>query len=291
MIPDWTNEWSGSAHDFARGSHASWRTVGIGRLTASRLLEGPGLARPERRSVKIFSVAATNDLVGPGEIYQTVIAARHENILGFIGRRNKGGGRQPTDNSGLAHLHMEIVGTQGKPAIAHRDVKSKNILIKNGTCCIADLGLAVCHDSVTDTINISQNNRVGTKRYMAPEVLDETMNMTHFDSFKRADVYSFGLVLWEIAWRTKVQGICEDYQLPYYDMVPPDPTLEEMRKVVCQDKLRPSIPNRWTQNEALRVMAKLMKECWYQNGAARLSMLRIKKTLASLGFNEDVKFK
>ena len=32
--------------------------------------------------------------------------------------------------NGLAHLHMEILGTQGKPAIAHRDLKSKNILVK-----------------------------------------------------------------------------------------------------------------------------------------------------------------
>ena len=32
--------------------------------------------------------------------------------------------------SGLSHLHIEIVGTQGKPAIAHRDLKSKNILVK-----------------------------------------------------------------------------------------------------------------------------------------------------------------
>lgn len=46
--------------------------------------------------------------------------------------------------SGLCHLHTEIYGTQGKPAIAHRDLKSKNILVKkNGSCCIADLGLAV----------------------------------------------------------------------------------------------------------------------------------------------------
>jgi len=29
----------------------------------------------------------------------------------------------------------------GKPGIAHRDLKSKNILVKNNlTCCIADLG-------------------------------------------------------------------------------------------------------------------------------------------------------
>lgn len=46
--------------------------------------------------------------------------------------------------SGLAHLHVEIFGTQGKPAIAHRDLKSKNILVnKNGQCCIADLGKIV----------------------------------------------------------------------------------------------------------------------------------------------------
>ena len=32
--------------------------------------------------------------------------------------------------SGLAHLHLEINGAQGKPGIAHRDFKSKNILVK-----------------------------------------------------------------------------------------------------------------------------------------------------------------
>lgn len=59
----------------------------------------------------------------------------------------------------------------GKPAIAHRDLKSKNILVKsNGTCAIGDLGLAVRHDVTTNTVDIPLNNRVGTKRYMAPEV-------------------------------------------------------------------------------------------------------------------------
>lgn len=42
---------------------------------------------------------------------------------------------------GLVHLHTEIVGTEGKPAIAHRDLKSKNILVtKELRCCVADLG-------------------------------------------------------------------------------------------------------------------------------------------------------
>ena len=59
----------------------------------------------------------------------------------------------------------------GKPAIAHRDLKSKNILVKsNGTCAIADLGLAVRYVVSTDSVDIAPNNRVGTKRYLAPEV-------------------------------------------------------------------------------------------------------------------------
>lgn len=74
-------------------------------------------------------------------------------------------------STGLAHLHMDIVGTQGKPAIAHRDLKSKNILVKiNGQCAIGDLGLAVRHDVTYDLVDIPLNHRVGTKRYMAPEV-------------------------------------------------------------------------------------------------------------------------
>ncbi|XP_020821859.1 activin receptor type-1B isoform X2 [Phascolarctos cinereus] len=192
--------------------------------------------------------------------------------------------------SGLAHLHMEIVGTQGKPGIAHRDLKSKNILVKkNGMCAIADLGLAVRHDSSTDTIDIAPNQRVGTKRYMAPEVLDETINMKHFDSFKCADIYALGLVYWEIARRCNSGGIHEEYQLPYYDLVPSDPSIEEMRKVVCDQKLRPNVPNWWQSYEALRVMGKMMRECWYANGAARLTALRIKKTLSQLSVQEDVK--
>jgi len=81
------------------------------------------------------------------------------------------------------------------------------------------------------------------------QVLEEMINMNHFDSFKRADVYALGLILWEIARRCNVGGIHEEYQLPFYDLVPSDPTIEEMRKVVCTDRQRPSIPNRWQSIE------------------------------------------
>ncbi|PIK43817.1 Alk4/5/7 [Apostichopus japonicus] len=273
-------------------------------------------------AVKIFSSREERSWFRETEIYQTVML-RHANILGFIAADNKDNGLCTqllliTDYhergslfdfldcntvdiqgmltlalslaTGLAHLHMEIVGMQGKPAIAHRDLKSKNVLVKrNGQCAIADLGLAVRHISATDTVDIAQNNRIGTKRYMAPEVLNDTLNRSHFDSFKRADIYSLGLILWEIGRRCYVGGIYEDYYLPYYDMVPADPSLDEMRRVVCMENRRPSIPNRWNSYEELRVMAKIMKECWYANGGARLTALRIKKTLATLYPLEDIK--
>lgn len=40
-------------------------------------------------------------------------------------------------------------------------------------------------------------------------------------------------------------GIVEDYKPPFYDLVPNDPSFEDMRKVVCVEQQRPFIPNRW----------------------------------------------
>ena len=48
-----------------------------------------------------------------------------------------------------------------------------------------------------------------------------------------------------LIWYLYILGMVEEYQLPYYDMAPSDPSLEEMRKIVCDEKYRPAIPNRW----------------------------------------------
>jgi len=53
---------------------------------------------------------------------------------------------------------------------------------------------------------VSNETRKGTRRYMAPEVLDETMNCSHFESYRQADMYSFALVLWEITRRCEFDG-------------------------------------------------------------------------------------
>ena len=109
--------------------------------------------------------------------------------------------------AGLTHLHEEIPkqGTKDmKPAIAHRDFKSKNVLIKaDMTACVADFGLALIFEpgkSCGDT-----HGQVGTRRYMAPEVLEGAINFSR-DAFLRIDMYACGLVLWEVASRCTVVG-------------------------------------------------------------------------------------
>uniref|UniRef100_A0A182SK22 receptor protein serine/threonine kinase n=1 Tax=Anopheles maculatus TaxID=74869 RepID=A0A182SK22_9DIPT len=278
--------------------------------------------RDEKVAVKIFFTTEEASWFRETEIYQTVLM-RNENILGFIAADIKGTGSWTqmlliTDYhelgslhdylqkrvlnphmlkmlalslaSGVAHLHTEIFGTPGKPSIAHRDIKSKNILVKrNGQCAIADFGLAVKYTSESDEIQIAPNSRVGTRRYMAPEVLSETLDLKVFEGFKMADMYSVGLVFWEMARRciTTVRGAkntttCEDYALPYQDVVPSDPSFEDMYAVVCVKGVRPPIPQRWQDEDILVVLSKIMQECWHPSPAVRLTALRVKKTLVKL---------
>ena len=61
-----------------------------------------------------------------------------------------------------------------------------------------------------------------------------------------------------------------------------DPSLDEMRKVVCLDEMRPEIPLGWEDREPLKSMSRVMAECWFGQPLARLSALRIKKTLQKL---------
>ena len=78
--------------------------------------------------------------------------------------------------------------------------------LPTGSCCIADFGLAVLHSSTTGSVDIPTNNRIGTKRYLAPEILNDVVNVLYFDSYKRADVYATGLVFWEACRRCVING-------------------------------------------------------------------------------------
>jgi len=60
---------------------------------------------------------------------------------------------------GLDHLHSELKAIQRKPGIAHRDIKSKNILVRDDlSCVLADFGLAVTHWEGGDKENERDND-------------------------------------------------------------------------------------------------------------------------------------
>ncbi|NXU67649.1 TGFR2 protein, partial [Horornis vulcanius] len=125
--------------------------------------------------------------------------------------------------SGVAHLHSDYTAC-GRPKIpiAHRDIKSTNVLVKNEQeCVLCDFGIAIRLDpslTVDDFANSGQASMtlsggafpshapVGTARYMAPEVLESRVNLEDLESFKQMDVYSMALVLWEMASRCEVVG-------------------------------------------------------------------------------------
>lgn len=54
---------------------------------------------------------------------------------------------------------------------------------------------------------------MGTRRYMAPEVLDETLNKNQFQAYIMADIYSYGLIVWEMARRCVTGGTVRVFEL------------------------------------------------------------------------------
>lgn len=181
-----------------------------------------GIWHGEQVAVKIFSIRDEESWKRETEIYSKILL-RHENILGYIGSDMTS--HNPSTQlwvlthyyplgslydhlqrsalshhemaliclsiaNGLVHLHNEIFGTEGKPAIAHRDLKTKNILVReNGTCVIADFGLAVILKPNTP-LDVGSNPRVGTKRYMSPEVLDMRYECGFQSSYSLCDLFS-----------------------------------------------------------------------------------------------------
>ena len=55
---------------------------------------------------------------------------------------------------GIDHLHKIINGNKTKLGVAHRDIKTRNILVKDdGQCAIADFGLAVTYDPQANKVH------------------------------------------------------------------------------------------------------------------------------------------
>lgn len=83
-------------------------------------------------------------------------------------------------------------------------------------------------------------------------------------------------------------GLCEEYQVPYFDMLPGDPSFDEVKKVVLTEKKRPSVPNRWYRDEvrfvALYLSNKSNKRTYKTLGIQEVFSINF-KLLAHTGVN------
>ncbi|KAL8267931.1 hypothetical protein R6Q59_001729 [Mikania micrantha] len=134
-------------------------------------------------------------------------------------------------SKGMNYLHQNN--------IIHRDLKAANLLMdENDVVKVADFGVA----RVKAQTGV-MTAETGTYRWMAPEVIE------HKPYDLKADVFSFGIVLWEL-----LTG-----RLPYEYLTPVQAAIG-----VVQKGLRPPIPKN-TQPK----LAQLLVRCWQKDPSLR----------------------
>ncbi|KAK8651504.1 hypothetical protein V6N13_141105 [Hibiscus sabdariffa] len=139
------------------------------------------------------------------------------------------------------------------PTIVHRDLKSPNLLVdKNWTVKVCDFGLSrLKHNTF-----LSSKSTAGTPEWMAPEVLrNEPSN-------EKCDVYSFGVILWELATQ----------RLPWSGMNP----MQVVGAVGFQNR-RLDIPK-----ELDPLVARIIWECWQTDPNLRPSFAELTVALKPL---------
>ncbi|KAL6954491.1 Serine/threonine-protein kinase edr1 [Sarracenia purpurea var. burkii] len=148
---------------------------------------------------------------------------------------------------GMNCLHTSV------PTIVHRDLKSPNLLVDNNwNVKVGDFGLSrLKHNTF-----LSSKSTAGTPEWMAPEVLrNEPSN-------EKCDVYSFGIILWELA----------TLRLPWSGMNP----MQVVGAVGFQNR-RLDIPK-----EVDPLVARIIWECWQTDPNLRPSFAQLTVALKPL---------
>lgn len=139
--------------------------------------------------------------------------------------------------SGMHYIHEKL--------LIHRDLKSFNILLdSNKRARICDFGF-VRVDSFEPSTGM-----IGTPQWMAPEVM---MCSPMYDN--KVDVYSFGIVLWEMLTN----------QTPYAGI-----PVQRLPTLIVKNGFRPEIPPGTPES-----LASLMRDCWDSDPTKRPSFAEI----------------
>lgn len=138
--------------------------------------------------------------------------------------------------------------------LLHRDLKSSNLMLgADFTCKVGDFGLT---RTSSGTAAVQMTGQCGTFQYMAVEVL---ANKPYSE---KADVFSFGILLWEMVAR----------KLPYFGMQP-----MQVGMAVVQQGLRPTIPPKTPAP-----LSKLMQSCWATDPGRRPSFAQLVDVLEKM---------
>lgn len=153
--------------------------------------------------------------------------------------------------SGMKYLHEDA-----SMQVVHRDLKSKNILIGEDHCLkICDFGSSrVFDETVVMTF-------AGTYPWMAPELIQGLPTST------LCDVYSFGIVLWEILTREIPFKGLQGFQVAW---------------IVVENHERPMIPSSCPQQ-----LSNLIQQCWQGDPAFRPSFSEILELLNNILKDND----
>lgn len=204
--------------------------------------------------------------------------------------------------SGMEFLH-EADSQSGGPIrvpVAHRDIKSSNILLKAPDhAVISDFGLAIALRAPSSQLSgqnsidmdVNRTKQCGTPRYLSPELLEGQIGVHFADAFRQADVYSMSIVQWELFRMVKALNHDFDglHELPFAkELAGRKATIESLQHIVTKGT-RPQIPDSFEKDRLYGVTIKnVLFQSWDGDPGARINASTVSKRLQDL-INQHVK--
>lgn len=151
------------------------------------------------------------------------------------------------------------------PSIVHRDFKSLNLLINEAwDCKVCDFGLS--RFNTAENLNTLSQIR-GTFAYCAPEVATGS----GVPYTVKSDVYSIGIVLWELATRV----VIGEYQRPFSEY--PNIKMDFQIMLNSKDGVRPTLTT-----QAPASLRDIYQSCVAQNPADRPTCTQLSQLLVKI---------